>query len=123
VLKALAQGTRLITIILKKDIPLDDRTVCEILSSPQWTTLSGFLPRDPNIMALSRQSLNGIFSTSCPEKDALSEAPFSSDDLALMQQLLQVPASSATPVPACRPQWEKPGIEKEISRNVKKMDY
>ena len=38
VLKALAQGTRLITIILKKDIPLDDRTVYELLSSPHWAT-------------------------------------------------------------------------------------
>ncbi len=113
VLKALAQGTRLITIILKKDIPLDDRTVYEILSSPQWATQTSLLPHDPNIMAMSRQSLNGIFSTSCPEQDALSEAPFSSDDLALMQQLLQVPASLATPVPACRPQWEKSGKSAE----------
>ena len=64
-------------------------------------------------MAMSRQSLNGIFSTSCPEQDALSEAPFSPDDLALMQQLLQVPASMATPVPACQPQWEKSGKSPE----------
>ncbi len=37
VLRALAQGTRLVTILLKQEFPLDDRVVYEILASPQWT--------------------------------------------------------------------------------------
>ena len=82
VLQALAQGTRLITIILKHDLPLDDRTVFELLSSPQWADQSGLLPHDPNIMALSRQSLTGIFSSPCPEGEALPE------DLDTLQAIL-----------------------------------
>ena len=109
VLKALAQGTRLITIILKHDLPLDDQTVFELLSSPQWASQSGLLPHDPNIMALSRQSLNGTFSSPCPDGEDLPESSFSPDDLALMQQLLPGLASFATPGQACRPQREKSG--------------
>ena len=51
VLQALRQGTRLITIILKQDLHLDDRVVYEILASPQWATQASLLPHDPKIMA------------------------------------------------------------------------
>jgi hypothetical protein len=128
VLKALAQGTRLITLILKHDLPLDDRTVFELLSSPQWADQSGLLPHDPNIMALSRQSLNGIFSSPCPDGEALPESSFSPDDLALMQQVFQGLASSATPDRVCRPPGKKAGNQrqkplpgKKTPRNIKKI--
>ena len=109
VLKALSQGTRLVTIMLKHDLPLDDRTVFELLSSSQWADQSGILPHDPNIMALSRQSLHGIFSSPCPDAQDLPESSFSPDDLALMQQLFQGLASPATPGQACRSRREKSG--------------
>ena len=38
VLQAVSQGTRLIKIILKQDLHLDDRLVYEILTSPQWAS-------------------------------------------------------------------------------------
>ena len=57
VLQAIQQGTRLITIILKQDFPLNDRVVYEILASPEWSTQASLLPHDPNILALSRRSL------------------------------------------------------------------
>ncbi len=47
VLQALAQGTRLINIILKQDLQLDDRVIYEILASPQWATQASLLPDDP----------------------------------------------------------------------------
>jgi hypothetical protein len=114
VLQALAQGTRLITIILKHDLPLDDRTVFELLSSPQWADQSGLLPHDPNIMAKSRQSLTGIFSSPCPEGEALPE------DLDTLQAILSTltqppdtPPKTANRKPETqnRPfkQWEKSG--------------
>jgi hypothetical protein len=67
VLKALAQGTRLINLMFKHEFPLDDRLVYDILNSPQWSAQSALLPPDPNIMANSRQSLAGVFSQPCPE--------------------------------------------------------
>jgi hypothetical protein len=67
VLKALAQGTRLISLMFKHELPLDDRLVYDILNSPQWSAQSALLPHDPNIMAKSRQSLAGVFSQPCPE--------------------------------------------------------
>ncbi len=51
VLQAIQQGTRLITIILKQDLPLNHRVVYEILASPQWSTQASLLPHDPNILS------------------------------------------------------------------------
>ena len=59
VLQALAQGTRLINILLKQDLQLDQRVVYEILASPQWATQAGLLPNDPQVLAVSRQTLAG----------------------------------------------------------------
>jgi hypothetical protein len=101
VLRALAQGTRLVTIILKNDIPLDDRVVYEILSSPQWAAQDGLLPDDPKIIAVSRQSLAESLSTPCPEGNAPPSLPASPGDLdlgalqALISALDQTPADSA----------------------------
>ena len=74
VLKALAQGTRLITIILKHDLP---RTTGLSWSfcPPPWATQSGLLPHDPDILALSRQSLHGFFSSPCPDAQDLARIP------------------------------------------------
>ncbi len=83
VLQALQQGTRLLTIILKQDIHLDDRVVYEILASPQWTTQASLLPHDPRILAACHQSLTGELSSPCPETDALPSFPASSGDLDL----------------------------------------
>ena len=88
VLQALAQGTRLLKIILKQDFHLDDKMVYQILTSPQWTAQTGFLPADPQILAAGRQSLTGIFSSPCPAGEALSESPASPEDLDTLQAIL-----------------------------------
>jgi transposase-like protein len=88
VLQAIQQGTRLLTIMLKQDIHLDDRLVYQILASPQWTAQDSLLPDDPNIMAMSRQSLAGALSSHCPETAAANPAAVSQEDLDLLQQLL-----------------------------------
>jgi hypothetical protein len=88
VLQAIRQGTRLLTIILKQDIHLDDRLVYEILTSPQWTAQAGLLPYDPQILAAARQSLAGTLSSPCPEGAAPSSSDVSPVDLDLLQQLL-----------------------------------
>jgi hypothetical protein len=85
VLQALAQGTRLITIILKQDLHLDDRLVYEILASPQWAAQPGLLPHDPRILAAGRQALAGTFSTPCPEPGEVSP---DNVDLNALQELL-----------------------------------
>jgi hypothetical protein len=90
VLQALAQGTRLVTIILKHDLPLDDRVVVEILSSPDAAAHNGLLPQDPQILTKSRQSLAGIFSSPCsetPPQDS-SPAPPGGHDLDALQAVL-----------------------------------
>jgi hypothetical protein len=68
VLRALAQGTRLATIILKQDLPLDDQVVHAMLTSPEWSGQAGLFPNDPKLMALSRESLGSLFSTPCPDE-------------------------------------------------------
>ena len=77
VLQALAQGTRLVTIILKQEFQLDDRVVYEILASPQWATQASLLPHDPDIMSMSRQSLSGALSSPCPDDPPPSPSSFS----------------------------------------------
>jgi hypothetical protein len=109
VLKALAQGTRLITLILKQDLRLDSNLVFEMLSSPQWATQAGLLPAEPNLMSMSRQSLAGLFSSPCPENETRPESPGSPADLDLVQQLLQDLSSPAPPAPGGRQQWKKSG--------------
>ena len=70
VLQALGHGTRIITLILKQDFQLDPKVVFGIMASDQWAAQTGLLPHDPNIMALSRQSLAGTLSSPCPETAA-----------------------------------------------------
>ena len=96
VLQALRQGTRLITIILKQDLHLDDRVVYEILASPQWSTQAGLLPHDPNIMALSRQSLAEALSSPCPETAPPSPDPLTDLDL-LTENLRNLTQPAAKP--------------------------
>jgi hypothetical protein len=108
-LKALAQGTRLITIILKQDIQLDPRIVYELLSSPQWADQPSLLPPDPGLMSMSRQSLAGGFGSPCPEDDALPASPGSTAELDLMQQLLQGLAAFDGSAPEGRQQRAKGG--------------
>jgi hypothetical protein len=88
VLQALAQGTRLIKIILKQDFHLDDRMVHQILTSPQWTVQTGFLPADPQILAAGRQSLSGSILAPCSENDDLPPSSESPDlDLDALQAM------------------------------------
>ena len=120
VLQAVAQGTRLINLMLKHELPLDDRLLYEILTSPQWPAQTGLLPPDPNIMAKSRQSLTGIFSSPCPEGEALPESLDFPEDMDTLQAILSTlaqppdtPPKTANRKPKTenRPfkQWEKSG--------------
>ena len=95
VLQAIAQGTRLIKIILKQDFPLDSRLVYEILASDQWATQTGLLPHDPKLMALSRQSLTGTLAAPCPENEPESAAAISPEDLDRLQENLLSLAQAA----------------------------
>jgi hypothetical protein len=85
VLQAIQQDTRLITIILKQDLHLDDRVMYKILTSPQWATQSGLLPHDPAILAIGRQSLAEILSSPC--SDSEDAPPTSPEDLDALQEL------------------------------------
>ena len=96
VLQALRQGTRFITIILKQDLHLDDRVVYEILASPQWSTQASLLPHDPNIIAMSRQSLAGALSSPCPETAPPSPDPLTDLDL-LTENLRNLTQPAAKP--------------------------
>ena len=99
VLQAIRQGTRLINIILKQDLQMDDRIVYEIMASPQWSTQAGLLPSDARILSGSRQALTGILSTPCPETAAqpLSSNPL--EDLDLLQQAFSGLVSQPAPAP------------------------
>ncbi len=79
VLQAVSQGTRLIKIILKQDLHLDDRVIYAILASPGWSTQAALLPDDPRIMAMGRQSLAETLSSPCPETTAASPSPVSQE--------------------------------------------
>ena len=97
VLQALGHGTRIITLILKQDFQLDPKVVFGILASDQWATQTGLLPHDPQIMALSRQSLTGTLASPCPENEPDPASPISPEDLdrikenllSLAQQVVQ----------------------------------
>ena len=88
VLQALGHGTRIITLILKQDFQLDPKVVFGILASDQWATQTGLLPHDPQIMALSRQSLSGTLTAPCPENEPDSSSPISPADLDRLQENL-----------------------------------
>ena len=75
VLQAVSQVTRLIKIILKQDLHLDDRVIYAILASPEWSTQAGLLPEDPRIMAMSRQYLAETLSSPCPETTDSAPSP------------------------------------------------
>jgi hypothetical protein len=117
VLKALAQGTRLVTIILKQDLHLDDRLIYEILANPQWTSRDSLLPDDPGLMALGRQSLAETLSSPCPETPAEAPSSASPEERALMQQFLQVLASDLAPQTST--EIRKLETEKQISKREK----
>ena len=87
-LQALGHGTRIITLILKQDFQLDPKVVFGILASDQWATQTGLLPHDPQIMALSRQSLTGTLTAPCPENEPDSSSPISPEDLDRLQENL-----------------------------------
>ena len=109
VLQAVSQGTRLIKIILKQDLHLDDRVIYEILASSDWSTQAALLPDDPRIMALGRQSLAETLSSPCPETPAVSPSPVSQENLDCIQQLFPDLASPATSTPKPGKMWEKSG--------------
>jgi hypothetical protein len=88
VLQAIAQGTRLIKIILKQDLQLDQRVVYEILASPQWATQAGLLPNDPQVLAVSRQTLAGTLDVPCPETAVASPSANPLEDLELIKKNL-----------------------------------
>jgi hypothetical protein len=117
VLQALGHGTRIINLILKQDFQLSPEVLYEILASPQWTAQTGLLPDDPNIMAMSRQSLAGTLSSPCPETAAPASSPASPVDLDLMQQVLQ----GLTSPPADQPKTGNRKLETE-NRLFKKRD-
>ncbi len=114
VLQALRQGTRFITIILKQDLHLDDRVVYEILASPDWSTQASLLPHDPNIIAMSRQSLAGALSSPCPDT-----SPPVPDPLTDLDFLTEDPVSPARP--AAQPPSEKSRL-KTINRLFKRRE-
>ena len=86
-LQAVSQGTRLINIIMKHDLPLDDRLVYKIITSPQWATQASLWPDDPDIMASQRQCLAETFAIPCPETEADTQSPVSPEDLEALQAL------------------------------------
>jgi hypothetical protein len=88
VLQALGHGTRIITLILKQDFQLDPKVVFGILASDQLASQTGLLPHDPQIMALSRQSLTGTLTAPCPENEPDSSSPISPEDLDRLQENL-----------------------------------
>ena len=88
VLQALGHGTRIITLILKQDFQLDPKVVYGILASDQWAAQTGLLPHDPQIMALSCQSLTGTLAAPCPENEPDASSTISPADLDRLQQNL-----------------------------------
>ncbi len=98
VLQAIQHGTRLIGVILKQDFQLDSKVVYEILASPQWATQASLLPNDPQVLAVSRQTLAGTLSSPCPETAAASPSTISQEDLDLFQEnLLSLAEQAAQP--------------------------
>ena len=81
-----------------------------ILASDQWATQTGLLPHDPQIMALSRQSLTGTLTAPCPETEPDSSSPISPVDLdrlqenllSLAQQVVQPQTSHPDMVESCQ---------------------
>jgi hypothetical protein len=98
VLQAIAQGTRLIKIILKQDFPLDSRLVYEILVSPQWATQAGLLPNDPQILAAGRQALAETLSSHCPDSAPAPTSPDPLQDLESFTETLLNLAQQVAPL-------------------------
>ena len=90
VLQALAQGTRLIKIMLKQDFHLDDMMVYDILTSPEWASKTGLFPNNSQILAAGRQSVSESILTPCSDQDnpAASSAPAGDLDLDLLQGMI-----------------------------------
>jgi hypothetical protein len=113
VLQALAQGTRLINIILKQDLQLDHRVIYEILASPQWAGQTSLLPDDPQVLAVSRQTLAGTLDDPCPDiVAAASPSPHPLADLDLIKEnLLSLAQPAGQPKNDNRlsQKWEKGG--------------
>jgi lambda repressor-like predicted transcriptional regulator len=112
VLQALAQGTRLINILLKQDLQLDHRVVYEILASPQWASQTSLLPDDPQVLAVSRQTLAGALAAPCPENEPESASAISPEDLDRLQEnLLTLAQAAGQPKKDNRlsQKWEKGG--------------
>ncbi len=118
VLQALAQGTRLIKIILKQDFHLDDKMVYQILNSPQWGTQTGFFPTDPQILAAGRESLSGSILAPCSEHEDPPPSSASSDDLDL--DAVQAMLSYLSQPPDMQPENRKLKTENRPSRQREK---
>jgi hypothetical protein len=87
VIQAVSQGARLVNIIMKHDLPLDDRLVYKIITSPQWTSQAGIWPDDPEIMASQRQVLAEAFTVPCPDTETDAQSSVSQEDLSALQAL------------------------------------
>ena len=119
VLQALAQGTRLIKIILKQDFHFDDKMVYQILTSPQWGTQTGFLPTDPQILAAGREALSGSILTPCSEHEEPPPPSASAADLDLAA--VQAMLANLAPLPAI-PSKTANGKSKTANSLVKKRE-
>jgi hypothetical protein len=114
-LQAVAQGTRLINLMLKQDLPLEDQVVHAMLTSPQWAGQAGLFPDDPKLLALGRESLGGIFSAPCP--DAPPPAPTSASPAGLDQPAL--PAVQSNPA---KPQLKTENRKLKTENRLLKTD-
>jgi hypothetical protein len=88
VIQAASQGSRLITLIHKHDMPLDNRLVYKIITSPQWVTQGSIWPDDPEIMSDQRQVMAEAFTVPCPDADPDPRPAASPEDLAALQELI-----------------------------------
>jgi hypothetical protein len=112
VLQALAQGARLLKILLKQDLPLDDRLVYDLLTSPQWAAENGFLPHDPQILAAGRRVLAGQFGSECPDTEPTPATEFFRADLAS-------PTAPRAPIAKREKGGKSPGKTTPANHNTK----
>ena len=101
-------------------MPLEDRLVYAILTSPQWAAQpESFLPDDPTIMTACREALAGTLSTPCPAEPPPSPAPASPEnpDHAALQEDVSISAPPKSIAENRKPKtenrlpekWEKSG--------------
>lgn len=95
VLQALQQGTRLISIILKQDITLDQEAVLQILTAPGAADQTSLLPGDAGMLAARRRDLAGALFAPCPDTAPAPPAPDPPEARDILTQNLQCRAQQA----------------------------